>query len=527
MPEHRETSQTDPQPNLLVRAVARLKVSLRYKLLAAFLTGTGLVIALAVLGLQTLQQANERTKQLIRDQQQIQTYSLIYQSANNAMAFAYSNALELGDPATPPSEQLMNEVNNLTLYIARAIRKQDREGTKKDTHLIEIQEATRAMRPIAFEISRRRHARDFEAIAELVGRDFTPQTRRIQRSAYTVATRIREEMDKRARETSLAYARARSLVIGACVAAVLLSLLAGYAISASVLWPVEQIGRTLSAVASGKFTARARVSNQDEFGGLARNVNSMSRELGALYEEVNAQKEELKSWSSQLERKVAQQVAELERTNRLRRFLPEPVAAMIVNAGGGSTLLNSQRRTVTVLFADLRGFTAYANAVAPEQVIATLNAFHQVSGPLIENAGGTLERFLGDGLLVLFNAPLPCEDPAGQALALAEQMQDAFPNAVRPFQYRSTRIGLGIGIATGKATLGQIGFEGRLDYAAIGPAPNLAARLCDKAGSGQILLCEATARAIGSGLHEAGTFELKGIAEPAIAYEPVKRAEGL
>lgn len=527
MPEQGDPRQTDPQPNLLVRAVARLKVSLRYKLLAAFLTGTGLVIALAVLGLQTLQQANERTRQLIRDQQQIAAYNRFYQSAGDSLAFALASISETPGRMGLPVAQALNEANDLTVIVARYVRQVERQNLPRDPRLSALQRTVQRLPPVASALAQARQSGGTAGVAELVEKQFTPIALSIQRDAYTIAKDIEARMNLRAQETARAYVRARALVIGACVAAVLLSLLAGYAISSSVLWPVEQIGRTLGAVASGNFTARATVSNQDEFGGLARNVNSMSRELGALYEEVNAQKEELQSWNSQLERKVAQQVAELERTNRLRRFLPEPVAAMIVNAGGGSTLLNSQRRTVTVLFADLRGFTAYASAVAPEQVIAALNAFHQASGPLIEEAGGTLERFLGDGLLVLFNAPLPCEDPAKRALTLAEQMQDAFPGAVQPFQTGGSRIGLGIGIATGEATLGQIGFEGRLDYAAIGAAPNLAARLCDKAGSGQILLCEATARAIGAGLQEAGEFDLKGIPGPATAYEPVKRAEGL
>lgn len=521
MPENRESSRAEPQPNLLVRAVARLAVSLRYKLLTAFLTGTGFVIVLALLGLQTLQQANERTRQLIRDQQQIAAYNRIYQSAGDALVFAMASISEAPGRMGQPLAQALNEANDLTVIVARYARQVDRQNLPRDPRLAALQRTAERLPPAASALAQARQSGGTAGVAELVERQFTPIALSIQRDAYTIAKDIEARMNLRAQETAQASVRARALVIGASVAAVLLSLLAGYAISSSVLWPVKQIGKAVSSAASGNFRARASVPNRDEFGGLARNVNSMSRELGALYAEVNAQKEELQSWNSQLQRKVAQQVAELERTNRLRRFLPEPVAQMIVEAGSGSTLLNSQRRAVTVLFADLRGFTAFASAVDPEQVIAALNAFHRAAGPLIEQAGGTLERFLGDGLLVLFNAPLPCDDPAGRALTLAQQMQAAFPAAVQPFQTGNSRIGLGIGIATGEATLGQIGFEGRLDYAAIGAAANLAARLCEQAQSGQILLCEATALAIGAGLQKAGRFELKGIPGPAMAYEPV------
>lgn len=244
-----------------------------------------------------------------------------------------------------------------------------------------------------------------------------------------------------------------------------------------------------------------------------------SERLGTLYNEVEGQRAELAEWNTALEDRVATQVDQIERTSRLRRFLPAQVADLIVGAEDGEDMLGSRRGEVTVLFADLRGFTAFSNAVPPEQVIEALNAFHASSGPLIEARGGTLERFLGDGLMVLFGAPLPLENAADNAVALAKDMQEAFRPALEPFQTRDNSLGLGIGIATGIATLGQIGFEGRLDYSAIGPAPNLAARLCDHARDGQILLCEATARRVDAPVAPAGPFHLKGIGEGVPAFE--------
>lgn len=153
-------------------------------------------------------------------------------------------------------------------------------------------------------------------------------------------------------------------------------------------------------------------------------------------------------------------------------------------------------------------------------MIGALNSFHGACGPLIDAHGGTLERFLGDGLMVLFGAPLPMEDAAERAVALAQEMQIAVQQAMSPLAKDGYRLGFGVGIATGPATVGQIGFEGRRDYSAIGPAPNLAARLCDHAKDAQILISHATVWQIETPTKQAGTFDLKGIGDEIAAFEP-------
>ena len=209
----------------------------------------------------------------------------------------------------------------------------------------------------------------------------------------------------------------------------------------------------------------------------------------ALHDEVQARKGELAGWNRTLEQRVAEQVAEIERVSRLRRFLSPQVADAVVS-DGADALLASGRVGVTVLFSDLRGFTAFAESAPSEQVMGLLAAYHRLAGPLIHAHGGTLERFLGDGLMVIFNAPLPCPDPSPRAVRLARDLRDGFAPAVARWQRPSVPIGLGIGIAHGLATVGQIGFEGRLDYAAIGGVANLASRLCAQARDGQILVSE-------------------------------------
>ena len=252
---------------------------------------------------------------------------------------------------------------------------------------------------------------------------------------------------------------------------------------------------------------------------LVARVRSILR-TKALHDEVQAQKAELAAWNRTLERRVAEQVAEIERVNRLRRFLPPQVAAMVVS-DGMETLLRSRRAEVTVLFSDLRGFTAFAETATPEEVMDVLAAYHQLAGPLIETHEGTLVHFLGDGLMVIFNAPVPCADPAANAVRLAQTLRDGFTKAVASTQKSGPPLGIGIGMAHGSAIVGQIGFEGRRDYAAIGRTTNLAARLCARATHGQILVSEGVHAAIRdlSTAVPMGEIKFKGLAAPVRTYD--------
>ena len=243
-----------------------------------------------------------------------------------------------------------------------------------------------------------------------------------------------------------------------------------------------------------------------------------------LYDQVQAQKAELASWNDMLEQRVAAQVGEIERANRLRRFLPAQVADM-VTSDVGSDLLASRRADITVLFSDLRGFTAYSESAPPDHVMQVLRAYHALAGPLIEQQQGTLERFLGDGIMVLFNAPLATPQPCLRAVRMAIALRDRFHPAIEPWQVVNSPLGIGIGIAHGTATVGTIGFEGRLDYSAIGPVSNLAARLCDQAAPGEILISEDALTLIAQSVlsEQLAGLNLKGISGVVQAH----RVEGL
>src|SRR5437660_3838731 len=186
---------------------------------------------------------------------------------------------------------------------------------------------------------------------------------------------------------------------------------------------------------------------------------------------------DLNKLNQQLEQRVADQVGEIERMGRLRRFLPPQVADLIV-ASGTEKQLESHRREITALFCDLRGFTGFSESSDPEDVMTLLREYHETIGQIIIKFGGTLERFAGDGVMVVFNDPVPVENPALQAVLMALDMRQAIGGLIDKWRDLGHELGFGIGIAHGFATLGTIGFEGRFDYAAIGTVSNVASRLC-------------------------------------------------
>jgi class 3 adenylate cyclase len=228
---------------------------------------------------------------------------------------------------------------------------------------------------------------------------------------------------------------------------------------------------------------------------------------------------ELNEMNQQLEQRVADQVGEIERTGRLRRFLPPQVADLIV-ASGTEKQLESHRREITALFCDLRGFTGFSESSDPEDVMALLREYHAAIGAIINKYGGTLERYAGDGVMVVFNDPIPVDNPALQAVLMAIDMRAAIGALIEKWRKLGHDIGFGIGIAHGFATLGTIGFEGRFDYAAIGTVSNVASRLCDEAKPGQILISPRVLMAVENDItvEPVGDFALKGIRRPMTAY---------
>jgi adenylate cyclase len=246
-------------------------------------------------------------------------------------------------------------------------------------------------------------------------------------------------------------------------------------------------------------------------------------ENARLLGELRQRTEEVAELNRDLEARVASQLAELERTGKLRRFLAPQLADLIV-AQGDESILESHRREIVVVFCDLRGFTAFAERAEPEEVMALLGEYHTTLGPIVARFEGTLDHYAGDGIMVFFNDPVPAPEPAKRAIGMAVAMREAAQKLLHIWRGHGHDIGFGVGISQGYATLGQIGFAERMDYTAIGTVTNLAARLCTEAKDGQILISRRVATAVKdeASLEELGDLSLKGLSQAVAVYNVVQ-----
>ena len=288
----------------------------------------------------------------------------------------------------------------------------------------------------------------------------------------------------------------------------------------------------VTAKSDPKDVVAALEAGGDEFltkpvdhGALVARVKSMLR-IKALQDTVQGQAAQLQEWNQKLEQRVADQVAQLDNLGRLKRFFSPQLAELIL-AGGADDPLKSHRREVTVVFLDLRGFTAFAETNEPEEIMGVLREYHAEMGQVILAHEGTLERFAGDGMMVFFNDPVPVSDPAARAVRMVLEMRKRLAGLTATWRKRGFDLGFGAGVAQGFATIGAVGFEGRWDYGAIGTVTNLAARLCSEAAPGQILVSQKVCGSI-EGVAETepvGELQLKGFSKPVSAYNVIRLTE--
>jgi class 3 adenylate cyclase len=242
-------------------------------------------------------------------------------------------------------------------------------------------------------------------------------------------------------------------------------------------------------------------------------------ENARLLGELRQRTDEVAELNRGLEARVAEQVEELGRVGRLKRFLAPQLAELIVSQGD-EKILESHRREIVVVFCDLRGYTAFTETAEPEEVLDFLREYHGALGPLVSQFEGTLDQFSGDGIMVFFNDPVPIPDPAERAVKMAVAMREAAGTLIAAWRERGRELGFGAGIAQGYATLGQIGFAERSGYTAIGTVCNVAARLCAEAKDNQIFLSQRVNAALKGSVvtEQVGALALKGLSQPVVAY---------
>jgi adenylate cyclase len=386
----------------------------------------------------------------------------------------------------------------------------------------------------------------FEAHPNLLGEEVLANHAPIRDLAWSV---IVEQPAREAYAPVLASILRTSLFsLIALAMAFLVSLL----ISRKVVRPLAVLREGAKRIGAGEFGHRIEISSGDEFEEVAGEFNHMAARLHDIYAtleqrvadrtcelsealenlrtlhaKVQSQAEELAAWNRTLEARVAEQVDAVERAEQLRRFLSPQVADAILQQGQ-SHILESHRREITVVFCDLRGFTGFSQTVEPEDVMHLLADYHAALGGLIHKHEGTLERFLGDGALVLFNDPVPCPNPAERAVRMAVEMRALVGDVTDGWTKGGFELGFGVGIAQGFATLGRIGFEGRYDYASVGGVSNLAARLCDEAETGQILLPQRLVAQVEpfALVEPVGPRSLKGFQHSIAVYNVLRLKDG-
>ncbi len=310
-----------------------------------------------------------------------------------------------------------------------------------------------------------------------------------------------------------------AMVIGFSGISLVLALLLGFILSWSFIRPVRTIQTVLSGVISGDYSQRALVPNRDEFGALSTQLNTMAQELERLYGE-------LRELNDNLQRRVDEQVNELERTRELRRYVSPQIAESILR-GDRTVQLLSTRKNLTVLFSDIRGFTPLTERMETEELIDLLNDYLSEMTDIIFRHGGTLDKYIGDGIMAFFGDPIPYDDHPARAVRAALEMQTRLAELKQKwFATRQEEVAIGIGIVTGYVTVGNIGSSARMEYTVIGNNVNLASRLADKAKGGQVLVVEKTLTEVRDLVDatQVDEVELEGVSRPVVVFEITPRA---
>ncbi len=487
------------QPNILTRSVASIGLSVRSKLLIAFLGITCLLVGLALFGLNSLQQANTRTEAMIRNQERIEYFNQIHAYVGDLVALTIGQYVPQetgGSMGTFFNAPVIDRLEGLRLFATRGARKFGQPGMQDAELIAQLQANLENLIPFAAETQRLRRENGRPMAAPYAMEHLFEPLREIQRDVYTVVQDIERDMAFSARTTAEAFQTSRQNVLSAALVAIGLALLLGYSLSSSLIWPVRHIGKALGIVAGGDFDARVAVPNRDELGELANNVNIASARLGNLYGKVEAQRVELEAEHARSEA-------------LLYNLLPEDVAARLKAEPNGT--IADKLPQVAILFADIVDFTPKAAKLSPEDIVAFLNKIFSAFDLLAEKHGLEKVKTIGDAYMVAAGMPNPCNDPVHRVAEMALDMQRTVAQMSRDF---AEGLQIRIGLHAGPVVAGVIGHR-KPFYDVWGDTVNSASRMESNGEPGRIQVTSAVMKELAEEyeFEPRGTVEFKGMGE--------------
>ena len=503
--DYGSSSQRGPL-SFLADVVAGINVGVHVKLLAGYLAGALLVLGMAILTLSVISNMSHQVEELTRLQKQVESatkknnlvtsqlrFTALALLTNDEAQYAkiaetrrnFSEVLALAASKSPADKaeffQRLRSANDI--FAATGTKVLAQSGNPDEAIRIHLEEE----RPASVEV--------MHLLEELV--DDANTQMNLAQSAF--------ESDRRLLSV-LGWAFS-GFSLGA-------ALFIGLVMSLAFIRPIRRINDALAQIAVGDFTQRVPVSNRDEFGTLGANLNRTTERLGQLYTELN-------SLNQNLQTRVDEQVQQLERTTRMKRYLSPQLAESILS-GDTDVDLTSRRQDLTIFFSDIRGFTGMSERLEPEDLVDMMNQYLAEMTEVVFKHGGTLDKYIGDALMVFFGNPVPYEDHAQRAVRTALEMRTRLGELQQRWvTLNQELLTMGIGITTGYVTVGNIGSPARMDYTVLGNQVNLASRLANEAKAGQILLSERTLLAVGDLVDATAIdqIQLEGVSRPIRIFE--------
>ncbi|HVS50703.1 MAG TPA: adenylate/guanylate cyclase domain-containing protein [Candidatus Dormibacteraeota bacterium] len=505
----------------LVDGIAGIKASVHTKLLAGFLTGALLLLGMGVLSLVVIERMSQRVSELNRLETKVDLarqmeYDVTGQSHYRAMALLTKDSTN-NDKIANAKQQFAANLDSIeklsspgdrprSAFFAKVRDHNAQFAVSNDKVLALYQQALAAppdQQPALLQKALDVHLKEEHPISHLLEMDMHELE----------AASLKQMTDARA-----AFAADKTtleITVGIfSIASLGLAMLLGFCISWAIIRPVRTVDTALAQIAGGDFDRKVRVRNQDELGALARNLNATSGQLSTLYTE-------LKLLNDKLQQKVEEQIEQLKRASDLKRYLSPQLAESILS-GTLDVNVNSRRKNLTVFFSDIRGFTPMSEHIEPEELTDFLNQYLSAMTEIVFKHGGTLDKYIGDAIMVFFGDPITYDDHAQRAVLMALEMRVKLSELQSSWWVdQGERLTVGMGISTGYVTVGNIGSPARMEYTVVGNHVNLASRLSNRALAGQILVSERTVVHCGKLVEaaEVDEMELEGVSRPIKIYE--------